>query len=139
MKTFAAAIFGICMFLALAFAPDQVVTGPYPPTPLSSGATGSVLSPASFFVCTTTCTVAVPLPRAGSQFCVWNGDNVATVITLSALGGSAQYENTARTSYGTAGTGTFASGGAAKDFVCMIGVDSTHYNTLNSNGTWTAS
>jgi hypothetical protein len=75
---------------------------------------------------------------AGYQFCVYNTDNVATVITLAALGSSAQYENTARTAYGSAGTGTFVSGGAIADMVCIVGLDATHYQTLAFNGTWTA-
>jgi hypothetical protein len=68
-----------------------------------------------------------------------NGDNVSTVITMSALGSSARYENTARTAYGSAGTGTFVSGGAAADMACLLGLDSTHYLTTTSHGTWVAS
>jgi hypothetical protein len=64
---------------------------------------------------------------------------VTTVITLAALGSSAMYENTAGTAYGTAGTGTLVSGGAANDKICIVGLDSTHYLTLSYNGTWTAS
>ena len=90
------------------------------------------------FVCTTTCTVTVPAPAAGAQYCVYNDDNVSTVITLSAIGSSARYENTARTAYGTAGTGTFLSGGAVGDAVCIVFRDSTHYSTLSHVGTWTA-
>jgi hypothetical protein len=67
-----------------------------------------------------------------------NDDNVSTVITLAAIGTSARYEATARTSYGTAGTGTFVSGGAAGDKVCLLGRDSTHYLTASYTGTWTA-
>jgi uncharacterized membrane protein YgcG len=91
-----------------------------------------------FFVCTSTCTVTIPAPAAGARYCVYNDDNVATVITLAALGSSARYESTARTSYGTAGTGTFVSGGAAGDLACIIYRDSTHYSTLAFGGTWTA-
>jgi hypothetical protein len=68
-----------------------------------------------------------------------NGDNVATVITLAAIGSSARYEATARTSYGTAGTGTFVSSGAVGDKACILGLDSTHYLTPSYNGTWVAS
>jgi hypothetical protein len=67
-----------------------------------------------------------------------NDDNIATVITLSAIGSSARYENQARTAYGTAGTGTLVSGGAVKDFVCLYGLDSTHYLFASGSGTWTA-
>ncbi len=89
-------------------------------------------------VCTTTCTVSVPVPAHDFQFCVMNDDNVSTVITLSAIGSSARYENTARTAYGTAGTGTFVSAGAVGDMVCIYGRDATHYLTTAFTGTWVA-
>lgn len=93
---------------------------------------------AQMFVCTSTCTVTVPAPVAGAQYCIYNDNNVATVITLSAIGSSARYENTARTAYGTAATGTFVSGGAVGDAVCIVFRDSTHYSTLSHVGTWMA-
>lgn len=91
-----------------------------------------------FHVCTGTCTVTVPVPKPGSQFCVYNDDNVSTVITLAALGSSSMYENQARTAYGTAATGTLVSGGAVKDSACILGRDGTHYLFVSGNGTWTA-
>ena len=105
------------------------------PTP---GSTCTFTANSGFCILTTTGTVTVPVPAAGYQFCAFNDDNVSTVITLSAIGSSARYENTARTAYGTAGTGTFISGGAVGDFVCLVGRDSTHYLTVSSKGTWTA-
>lgn len=106
----------------------------------TGSSTGNTLTgPREYFVCTAACTVTPPVPVAGYEFCVMNDDNVTGVITLGALGSSARYENTARTAYGTAGTGTFASGGAAADKVCIVGRDSTHYITTSFNGTWTAS
>lgn len=110
---------------------DPLVTG--------SSTGNTFTAPTGYFVCTTTCTVTPPVPAAGYQFCVMNDDNVSTVITLGAIGSSARYENTARTAYGTAGTGTFTSGGAAADMVCIVGRDSTHYLTTTFKGTWTAS
>lgn len=109
-------------------------------TPLTAGSsTGNTFTaPRGYFVCTSTCTVTPPVPAAGYEFCVMNGDNVSTVITLGAIGTSARYENTARTAYGTAGTGTFVSGGAVGDKVCLLGLDSTHYLTPSFLGTWTA-
>lgn len=106
--------------------------------PLTAGTSVTLSGTSRFFVCTGTCTVTVPVPAAGVQFCVYNDDNVSTVITLAAIGSSARYENTARTAYGTAGTGTFISGGAVADAVCIIGRDATHYLTTNFTGTWTA-
>jgi hypothetical protein len=114
-------------------------------TEQASGTSATLVPPNSVYVCSTTCTVTIPMPPVNgttpNRFCVYNGDNVATVITLAALGSSGQYENTARTGYGTAGTGTFTSGGAVKDSVCIEGLsDGTghHYITTDSNGTWTA-
>lgn len=107
-------------------------------TTLATGTSVSLTAPRQYYVCTGTCTVTPPVPAAGDEFCVMNGDNVATVITMAALGSSARYENTARTAYGTAGTGTFISGGAVGDKVCILGLDATHYITTSFNGTWTA-
>lgn len=108
------------------------------PVSTTSGTSATLAGPSAFYVCTSTCTVTLPVPVAGYQFCVLNGNNVSTVITLAALGSSAMYENTARTAYGTAGTGTLVSGGAAADKVCLLGLDSTHYLTVGYQGTWTA-
>lgn len=108
------------------------------PVNFSTGTSVTLAGPSAFYVCTSTCTVTLPVPVAGYQFCVMNDNNVSTVITLAALGSSARYENTARTAYGTAGTGTLVSGGAAADKVCLLGLDSTHYLTVGYSGTWTA-
>lgn len=111
------------------------------PTGLTSGSGGSptvtLVGPRQYFVCTSTCNIAVPVPAAGYEFCVLNGDNVSTVITMNAIGSSARYENTARTAYGTAGTGTAVSSGAAGDKLCLLGLDSTHYLVASFTGTWT--
>lgn len=109
------------------------------PTVLTAGTSGTFSGPAGTIVCTSTCSLTVPVPAAGVLYCAYNGDNVNTVITLAAIGSSARYENTARTAYGTAGTGTFVSGGAVGDAVCLKGLDSTHYLTISFTGTWVAS
>jgi len=106
-------------------------------TTLAAGTSVSLTAPREYYVCTGTCTVTPPVPSAGYEFCVYNDNNISTVITLAALGSSSMYENTARTAYGTAGTGTFVSGGAVGDKVCIVGRDSTHYSTLSYQGTWT--
>lgn len=103
---------------------------------LATGTSVSLTAPREYYVCTSTCTVTPPVPAAGYEFCVLNGNNVTTVITLAALGSSARYENQARTAYGTAGTGTLVSTGAAADRVCIVGLDSTHYLTASATGTW---
>lgn len=105
---------------------------------LTAGTSVTLTGTRQYFVCTGACTVTVPVPVAGAEFCVVNDDNIATVITLSAIGSSSRYENTARTAYGTAGTGTFVSAGAVGDKVCILGRDATHYLTTSFTGTWTA-
>lgn len=105
--------------------------------PITAGTSVTLAGANQYFVCTSTCTITVPVPAAGVQYCIYNDDNVSTVITLSAIGSSSRYETTARTSYGTAGTGTMVSGGAVGDKVCIVGRDSTHYSTLSYSGTWT--
>lgn len=116
---------------------SALVTGV--PTPFPSPGTSITLTaPRGYAICTGTCTVSVPVPATGYEFCVLNDDNVATAITLSALGSSAMYESTARTSYGTAGTGTFTATAAAGNKLCIVGRDATHYLTLSFTGTWTA-
>lgn len=111
----------------------------HPPLATGSSTGNTLTAPYGYFVCTSTCTVTPPVPVAGYQFCIMNDDNVSTVITLGAIGSSARYENTARTAYGTAGTGTLTSGGAAGDMICIVGRDSTHYLSPTFVGTWTAS
>jgi hypothetical protein len=107
-------------------------------TPLAIGTTVTLIAPRQYFICTGTCTVTVPVPTAGNEFCVLNDVGVSSVITLSAIGSSAQYGKTDQSAYGTAGTGTFVSGGAVGDKVCLLGKDATHYNTASFSGTWTA-
>jgi hypothetical protein len=119
----------------------SLVSADIPATPFATGSsTGNTLTaPRGYFVCTSTCTVTPPVPAAGYEFCVMNDDNVNTVITLGAIGSSARYEATARTGYGTAGTGTLSSGGAVGDMICIVGRDSTHYLSTTYVGTWTTS
>lgn len=105
------------------------------PTPVVTPGTSPTLTgPRGYAICTGTCTVSVPAPVAGYEFCVVNDNNVATAITLSALGSSAMYENSARTAYGTAGTGTLVVAAALKNKVCLLGRDSTHYLLLSNDG-----
>ena len=124
-----------CASIAAADLTATVIPAVAVPTP---GTSITLAAPSGFAICTGTCTVSLPVPAAGYQFCIMNDDNVSTAITLSALGSSARYENTARTSYGTAGTGTFTATAAAGNMVCIVGRDSTHYLTTNYIGTWTA-
>lgn len=104
-------------------------------TPLPSPGSGATLTaPRSYYVCTTTCTVTLPTPAAGYEFCIMNDDNVSTVITLAAISG-VQFETTARTSYKASNT-SIASSGAVGDKICYVGRDSTHYLAASFVGTW---
>ena len=42
-----------------------------------SGTSVTLAGPSAFYVCTSTCTVTLPAPVAGYQFCVLNGNNVS--------------------------------------------------------------
>ena len=94
----------------------------------------SLVAPGGYAICTGTCTVTVPLPSANQTFCIMNDDNVATAITLAALGSSAMYEAALRNGYGTAGTGTMVLSAAPANQVCIVGRDSTHYFTVSYTG-----
>lgn len=113
----------------------NVAAAPLP----APGSGATLVAPRSYYVCTTTCTMTIPVPAAGDEFCVMNDDNVSTKITLSNPGTGVQYENTARTAYGTATSGTLVSGGAAGDKICIVGRDATHYLSVSYVGTWVAS
>ena len=108
-----------------------------PVTTASGSGSVSVTAPREYYYCTTTCTVTVPVPAAGTELCIANNVAVTTVITLAALGSSAQYGKTDQSAYGTAGTGTAISGGAAGDKICLVGLDATHFNVASYNGVWT--
>ena len=115
--------------------PSTATAADLPATPvITPGTTPTLVGPRAYAVCTGTCTVTVPVPVAGYEFCVMNDDNVSTAITLSALGSSAMYENSARTAYGTAGTGTLVVAAAAANKVCIVGRDATHYLTVSYSG-----
>jgi hypothetical protein len=108
------------------------------PVPLTTGGSGSLTGSYGYYVCTTTCSITLPTPAAGDQFCVRNDSAVTTVITIAAIT-SVQFEKTTYNGYGTVTTGTMVSGGALGDKVCLIGRDATHYLVGSFVGTWTNS
>lgn len=108
-------------------------------TGLTTGTSVTLAAPRQYFVCTSTCTITMPVPAAGDEFCVQNNVAVSTVITFAAIGSSSFYGKTDQSAYGTSGTGTLVSGGAAGDKMCLLGIDATHYNVASFSGTWTAS
>ena len=74
-------------------------------------------------------------PVAGKQYCFGNYSGRSGVLTItSTTSVYIVYEGT----NGTVTTGTLVSGGAKGDFVCMEGVDTTHYMVTGAGfGTWT--
>ncbi len=105
----------------------------------TGSSTGNVVTaPREYFYCTASCTVTPPsTPVVGSEFCIINKAGTTGVITV---GGNTSifYAKTDGSGYGSSG-GTLTSGGAAGDMVCLVGYDSTHYETPNFRGVWTAS
>jgi len=104
-----------------------------PPT-FATGTTHTFAGSNDIFECTGTCTITMPTPANGVQYCVRNANNIATTITFSGLA-SVQYENTNFTSYKAANT-AIASSGAAGDKMCYVGNGTTKYDVYSFNGTW---
>jgi hypothetical protein len=75
------------------------------------------------------------VPAPGKQYCFGNYSGRTGVLTITSTTGVYIVYKGAN---GTVTTGTLVSGGVAGDFVCMTGVDSTHYNVTGAGyGTWT--
>lgn len=106
--------------------------------PTAVGGSGSLSGADGYYICTGVCTVTLPTPAAGFQFCIRNDSAVTTVITIAAISG-VQFEKTTYNGYGTVTTGTMVSGGALGDKICLIGRDATHYLVGAFVGTWTNS
>ena len=82
-----------------------------------------------------TYTFQLDAPVAGKQYCFGNYSGQTGAITVkSTTSVYIVYKGT----NGTVTSGTLVSGGAAGDFVCMEGVDATHYMATGAGyGTWT--
>lgn len=104
------------------------------PTPWVSGTGATLVAPREYYECTTTCTITLPTPASGYEFCVRNANNVATVITFAGIA-SVQFEVQAQTSYKTANTSIVA-GGAVTDKACWVGNGTTKYDIGSMVGTW---
>lgn len=80
----------------------------------------------------------LPTAAAGLQYCVgnsWNGSAATTgILTVNASASGQFIIFTDGTLSATGGNVT--SGGAAADFACFVGVDSTHWYFKPSSGTW---
>lgn len=86
----------------------------------------------------TAITYNLPTAAAGKQFCFANSNNGAAntgalTIATSAAGQYIIYTDGTLSASG----GNIASGGAAGDAACMVGVDSTHWIAYVQRGTWT--
>jgi hypothetical protein len=115
-----------------------IVAADLPPVPVSIAATTHTMTaPRETFFCTTgtACSVTLPNPAAGYEFCIRSDNNVSTAITLAAISG-VMYEKTDRTGWGGANK-SLVSGTATTNNICLIGYDSTHYAIMSSLGTWT--
>jgi hypothetical protein len=109
------------------------------PTLTTGSGSASPTGSSIIYVCTSTCSISLPTPAAGSQACVQNDAAVSTVITIATITGvffqKAVAPGTAN-GYGSTG-GTATSGGAVGDMICFVGRDTTHYLTPSFGGTWT--
>lgn len=74
-------------------------------------------------------------PVLGKQYCFGNfvaKSGILTITSTTSVFIAYQGAN------GTVTTGTLVSGGNLGDFICMVGVDTTHYMALGTgNGSWT--
>ena len=117
-------------------APVTVTTG-------SSASLGTTFKSGYTFNQNATAATAVaytlPTAAAGLQYCVgnsYNGSAATTgVLTVNASASGQFIIFTDGTLSATGGNVT--SGGAAADFACFVGVDSTHWYFKPSSGTWT--
>ena len=116
-----------------------IVAADVPATPVSIAATTHTMTaPREYFFCNTatTCSVTLPVPAVGDEFCIRSDNNISAAITLAART-NIFYEKTDRTGWGSTG-GTLVSGAAVTNQICVIGYDATHYAVMSSVGTWTA-
>jgi len=86
----------------------------------------------------TAITYTLPTAAAGLQYCVGNANGGAANTGTLELLTSASGQFIIFTDGTLSATGGFVqSGGAAGDFGCVVGVDSTHWYFRPSQGTWT--
>jgi hypothetical protein len=95
----------------------------------------SVTGNRNYVICTAACQLTLPTPAAGIEICARKDNNTTGAITLVNASG-VYYEKTDRTAYITVNH-KYVSGGAVTDQMCIVGVDSTHWQVWNSTGTWT--
>ena len=107
-----------------------------PATPLFIAATTHAMTaPREYFLCSTAtaCSVTLPVPAAGYEFCVRSANNVSTTITLAGRT-NIYYELPTRTGWGTVSAALVSTGAAVTNQVCVVGYDATHYAIMSSTG-----
>ena len=86
-------------------------------------------------------TYTLPATAAGKQYCVQNSGTTSVVntgvLTVYPPSGSYVILNGVVNTVGGGGTHGVASGGAAGDGACFVGIDSTHWEVFPTQGTWT--
>ena len=103
-------------------------------TTVDSGAI-TVTEKNALIICTTTCSITVPVAAVGNLYCARNAPGSDTVITLVNRA-SQYYELQDHSAWATVNQ-EMVSGGDAADYICIVGYDATHYATLTATGTWT--
>jgi len=102
--------------------------------PTTIGTSATLSGAVACFVCTATCTVTLPIPAAGVQYCIQNDTGVASTIQVTPTG--SQVTNTSYAYKSPNGT-AITSSGALGDQMCFLGRDATHYLLGSFTGSWT--
>jgi len=105
-----------------------------PITFVSGSGSATLVAPRQYYECTAACTLTLPPPQNGYEFCIRNKTNTAAVITLAAIP-SVAFELTNQTAYKAVNT-AIASGGTITDRVCYVGDGTTAYDVFSFAGTW---
>lgn len=111
-----------------------------PATPVSIAATTHTMTaPREYFFCSTVtaCSVTLPTPAAGYEFCVRMDNNVSANITLANVT-NVYFEAPARTGWGTVSHGLKTTTAAVTNQICVVGYDATHYAVMSYTGDWGA-
>jgi hypothetical protein len=97
--------------------------------------THTMAAPREYFFCTTAtaCSVTLPVPAAGYEFCVRMDNNVSANITIAGQD-SVYVEAPARTGWGTIAHGLVTTTAAVTNQICLVGYDATHYAVMNYTG-----
>lgn len=117
---------------------EKATSADIPGVKLTVGASRTVAENAEYVICTEACAVTPKTPIAGVsyQLCVYNAPGVVTAITLNNIT-DVYYGKTDNSGWQANANYKLVSGGAATDKICIATYDATHYQIMNSTGTWT--